>query len=282
MAIQFPNFLGHGEQTPDYSPISNLLGNILRGYQIVKSPAQMERQAQSEELANALKQLQLQHAPTKMSLEEELLRAQIEKARKAYQYSPLQLAVLKEQHKADIKKILELEDMAKNLVTTARDVGGIQHLLAKKEDLTGIKAGAADFLGQAGAEMGEFNERATRLQAQLARMISQRGGEAAARIAAAGKPNKWKNHAYNVGITDSMQKNIEAEFNDLQKQYRELTGKDLPYTLEDAFYQATKRVAESHYDKHGVVHLIAPNGKDVWVPDHLVDQALNEGARYAD
>lgn len=82
MAIQFPNFLGHGEQTPDYSPISNLLGNILRGYQIVKSPAQMERQAQSEELANALKQLQLQHAPTKMSLEEELLRAQIEKAKK--------------------------------------------------------------------------------------------------------------------------------------------------------------------------------------------------------
>jgi len=78
MAIQFPNFLGHGEQTPDYSPISNLLGNILRGYQIVKSPAQMERQAQSEELANALKQLQLQHAPSKMSLEEDLLRAQLQ------------------------------------------------------------------------------------------------------------------------------------------------------------------------------------------------------------
>lgn len=95
MAIQLPNFLGHGEQTPDYSPISNLLGNILRGYQTVKAPAQMERQAQSEELANALKQLQLQHAPSKMGLEEDLLRTELQERRLKSQMSNMELQRLK-------------------------------------------------------------------------------------------------------------------------------------------------------------------------------------------
>lgn len=77
MAIQFTNFLGHGEKTPDYSPISNLLGNILQGYQTAKAPAQMERKAEQEELANALARMNVEHKPQEMQLSDALKRAQV-------------------------------------------------------------------------------------------------------------------------------------------------------------------------------------------------------------
>lgn len=82
MAIQTPNFLGHGEKPRDYSGISNLLQNALSGYKISQEPAAMGRKAESEELANALQQMALDHKPREMELKDALMEAQTQAAQR--------------------------------------------------------------------------------------------------------------------------------------------------------------------------------------------------------
>lgn len=94
MAVQFTNFLNAPSTAPDLSEVGNLFQNAFQGYKIAKAPEQMERQAQKEQLANALAQLQVQHAPKEMSLRDQLLQEQINKARQpTYAGDPLAKAL---------------------------------------------------------------------------------------------------------------------------------------------------------------------------------------------
>lgn len=285
LQLNIPNFLGQGEKAPDYSGISNMFENALKGYKMAKEPAAMERTAEKENLANALQQLALEHKPTEQKLNDELIKARIQQATrpKAGALTPEEKTKQQmdvEKGKRDLKKKDEIEQLAKHLIATGSDVQGINDLLGRA-NFTGLIGGLLSKVGLGGKEMGEFNERANRLQGELARKISARGGAVAAQIAAKGKPSEWSRRGYNLGITKSMQENIEREFKQLKDEYKDLTGEELPYSLEDVFHDVTKQVADQHNEKHDVVHLKSPTGKDVWIPENMVEEALQQGATRA-
>lgn len=262
MAINFTDF---SKIAPQESPLTNLWENAFKGYQIGRAPQQMDEEAKARQLAISLKEKELGHKdkefelsdkqkelanaiqsealknlPEKTRLQMGLLQAQINAANR--KLDPVASAGAKKQQELDLKRINEIEQIAPHLLATAQDVAGIQELVSGDKSPTGIIKGTLNKIGLGSKEMGEFNEKALRLQADLARMISSRGGAVAAGLAATGKPSAWSSKDYNIGITKSMQERIEREFKQLSDEYRQKTGgKELPYTLDDVFKSAVNQ-----------------------------------------
>lgn len=262
MAINFTDFSRIPTQE---SPLKNAFENIFQGYQMGQMPRQLAEESKQRQLLNQIRELEAQHKPTEFklndeakslanaiqskaleylprqrALEEEYKRALINKANQ--NANPIAVAGAKKEQELDIKRTKEIEALAKQLKHTAEDVAGIQGLLKDDKSPTGVIQSLKNKAGFGSEEIGQFNEKALRLQADLARLISSRGGAVAAGLAAQGKPSSWRSHSYNVGITTSMQDRIEREFKDLQDEYRRISnGRELPYSLEDIFDKATNQ-----------------------------------------
>lgn len=139
---------------------------------------------------------------------------------------------LKEQNKLDIKQAQKLRDTAKDLQLAGLDVEGIHDILTGPDSLgTGITKTLIGKLGWGSEKLGQFNERALRLQTQMTKALSSRGGVGAAKIVQSGKPTTWKSTSENLGITDAYADRIKNEFDLLNQEYKAITGKNLPYTL---------------------------------------------------
>lgn len=246
------------------SPLTNLWENAFKGYQMGRAPAQMDEEQKQRQLANKLKEMEVGHKPKEYELSDQqkslanamqsaALKNLPEKTRLENLYKqaminkanrladPIATDAIKKQQEFDLKRINEIEQLAPHLLQTAQDVAGIQDLVSGNKNPTGLFKNALNKVGLGSKEMGEFNEKALRLQADLARLISSRGGAVAAGLAATGKPSAGASKEYNIGITKSMQERIEREFNQLSKEYEKKSGKKLPYTLEDVFKSAAKQ-----------------------------------------
>lgn len=263
MAVNFPNFLNAQIQEPWYG---NAVESLAKGFQAGVMPAQTKQSMEQARLANALKQLELEHKPTEYSLSDALKQAQAQAALQKASMNPLELAAAKERQKMDLKRQQEILQLARHLRETGQDVAGIEGLFEGGKSPTGPMAYLAQKTGKGSKELGEFNERALRLQADLARMISQRGGAVAAGLAATGKPSAWSDRAYNLGITKAMRERIQREFNNLQKEYQEITGEKLPYDLEDVFHSATQSAA-NNYEGSSSPQAVAAPKQPAWVTD---------------
>jgi hypothetical protein len=158
----------------------------------------------------------------------ELMKAQTEHARRQSEMaqSPyekdlraLQLKGAEERQTQNLKTEKELTDHAQKLIGTLNDVQGLQTSLFKPEGETGGFVGLKNLAGFGSTELGGMNEKITRLQADLTRLISSRGGAGAANIAAAGKPNIWRGTEYNQGLTAAMAKRINREYKETNDEY---------------------------------------------------------------
>ena len=139
---------------------------------------------------------------------------------------------IKEQGKLDVKRAQQLRETAKDLELAGLDINGIHDILTGPDSLgTGITKTLLGKLGLGSQKLGEFNERALRLQAQMTKALSSRGGVGAANIVASGKPSSWKSTSENLGLTSAYADRIKNEFELLNQEYKGITGKDLPYTL---------------------------------------------------
>lgn len=117
-----------------------------------------------------------------------------------------------------------------------------------------------------GSGLGELNEPATRMQAELGRAISQRGGQGAAELAAQGKPSQWRSNAYNEGILKSIRRRQASEFMSMKDEYESTTGKPFPHKLKDLF-----KIKGGHVK-------MSLNGKVKKVPADRIEEFLAEGA----
>jgi hypothetical protein len=99
-------------------------------------------------------------------------------------------------------------------------------------------------VGFGSGKLGELNAPSLRLQADLAHLISSRGGAVAAKLAAEGKPSSWSSTAYNLGVTKNIAKHINDQYSMLNQEYKDLTGKELPYKLSD-YVQSAAQHAKS-------------------------------------
>ena len=101
MAINYPNFLNAPILD---SPGKNLFENVLKGYQISQEPAKMKQEASTRELANKLKELDVEHKPKEYALGDQhkaLANSMLEKANSHYEEQYGQEKALRE---ANIKK----------------------------------------------------------------------------------------------------------------------------------------------------------------------------------
>jgi hypothetical protein len=142
----------------------------------------------------------------------------------------------KEQSKSDIKKSQQLEDTADSLMDYAYNNEKISDILERNKNATGNIPALRNFLNLAGEDAGEFNNLAIPMQGKLAKDLSNRGGAVVAKLAAGGKYNLAKDHAYNTGIRKSTTNDIINTYDLLNERYKRLTGKELPQKL-SPFYE---------------------------------------------
>ena len=150
---------------------------------------------------------------------------------------------IKEQGKLDVKRAQQLREAGKDLELAGVDVKGIHDILTGPDSLgTGITKTLIGKLGWGSEKLGAFNERALRLQTQMTKALSSRGGVGAAKIVQSGKPSTWKSTSENIGITDAYADRIKNEFDLLNQEYKGITGKDLPYTLPEYVHNIGKKI----------------------------------------
>jgi hypothetical protein len=153
---------------------------------------------------------------------------------------------IKAQNTQNITRVQEIREAAKDLSLAGIDINGIHDILTGPDSLsTGITKTLIGKLGFGSEKLGELNERALRLQAQMTKAISSRGGVGAANIVASGKPSGWKSTSENLGISKAYAERINNEFNLLNQEYKSITGKELPYTLPEYVNNIGKKI-----DKH--------------------------------
>lgn len=149
----------------------------------------------------------------------------------------------KEQDKLDIKRAQQLRESAKDLELAGMDISGIHDILTGPDSLgTGITKTLVGKLGWGSEKLGAFNERTLRLQSQMTKALSSRGGVGAAKIVASGKPSTWKSTSENLGITAAYADRIKNEFDLLNQEYKTITGKELPYTLPEYVHNIGKKM----------------------------------------
>lgn len=130
------------------------------------------------------------------------------------------------------KEASKIRDQATALVNSANLVQQGYGLLDNNPDLTGIGSGfASKFNVSNNPELGKFTTVAGKLQAELGKYASSRGGIQAVNWAASVKPSVWKPQDYNYGMFEGIQQNLKDDYNTLNEQYKAATGKNLPVPL---------------------------------------------------
>lgn len=126
----------------------------------------------------------------------------------------------------------KIRDSATALVNSANLVNQGYDLLDKNPGLTGIGSGlASKFNVSKNPDLGSFTTVAGKLQAELGKYASQRGGIQAVNWAASVKPSAWKPEEYNYGMFKGLQGSIENDYKTLNEQYKAATGQNLPVPL---------------------------------------------------
>lgn len=130
------------------------------------------------------------------------------------------------------KEASKIRDQATALVNNANLVQQGYDLLDNNKDLTGIGSGlASKFNLSNNPELGKFTTVTGKLQAELGKYASSRGGIQAVNWASTVKPSAWKPENYNYGMFEGIQQNLKDDYNTLNEQYRAATGRDLPIKL---------------------------------------------------
>jgi len=145
--------------------------------------------------------------------------------------------------KMDLERAQALKEQAQSLKLGGDEISAIHELISGDKPLeTGIKASIKSKLGRGSKEFGEFLERAQNIQAEMTHDLSQRGGQGAARIVAAGKVSGWKGRKENLGLSDAYAQKIKNKYDLLNDEYRTITGENLPYTLPEYVYNIAQTI----------------------------------------
>lgn len=123
MAVQFANFLGAPVEKPDFSGISNLFENVLKGYQMAGEPERMREEEKKKALerdsllfANALKKKEVEHKDTEYALDDARQQGLINKNQYDIAREKLELQNAPEENRlANLFKQIQIEKMKREL-----------------------------------------------------------------------------------------------------------------------------------------------------------------------
>lgn len=126
----------------------------------------------------------------------------------------------------------KIRDSATSLVNSANLVQHGYDLLDQNPNLTGPGTGLGNKFNILNSEpIGKFNNVTGKLQAELGKYASSRGGIQAVNWAASVKPSLWKPQDTNYGMFEGIQNSLNDDYNTLNQQYKAATGEDLPVKL---------------------------------------------------
>ena len=127
------------------------------------------------------------------------------------------------------KEAYKLEADGRSLKSMVDKANGIKKLLTEHPDTTGIFPGlASKFNLSTDENMGKLIPKITKLQADMARYGSQRGGAQALKWAEAAKPSTYRGGNFNVKMAESIIEDAKNDYDELSRDYKALTGKDYP------------------------------------------------------
>jgi hypothetical protein len=190
-------------------------------------------------------------------LKMELLKARIEavKAGKNQKESPedrMQREVDTVEKKEDVKEGSKLKTAARTLQGVREKGLKLKKLLEENPGLTGWRQGGLAMLNLSQSEaLAKFDQTARRLQADMARYGSQRGGAQALKWAERAKPSNFRGNKYNMGMIDSILEDTDSEHENMASEYQSRLGKEFPIK---AFGQKKGKMVKIRDNQTGQVH----------------------------
>ena len=122
-------------------------------------------------------------------------------------------------------KLKESHDTLRQTYSLYKD---LENLLKKNPSLTGLGPNIKRGLNMSSdPDLAAFHQISTQLQAALAKLGGQRGGQAVLNWAKSAKPSAGNKGAYNMGMIKSALKNLNREFGNINREHKEITGKEL-------------------------------------------------------
>lgn len=131
------------------------------------------------------------------------------------------------------KEAQAILDEVRALSGQAQHVGALDRLMKKNPNVTGWIPKLMNTIGMGGSSAGEFQAHALPLQGSLGKELSSKGGAVVAGMAEAGKPSIGNNPDANKGLITGLTDKLKQAYNFDAKEYKRLTGKKLPYNIED-------------------------------------------------
>jgi len=126
----------------------------------------------------------------------------------------------------------KIKNQIRSLINLSNLTNDATSILNENPNLTGIGSGlSTKFNLSNNPALGKFSTITGKMQAEIGRYASQRGGIQSVKWAEKIKPSEWKSENYNYGMLDESQQNIIDEYNSLASQYKDITGKDINLKL---------------------------------------------------
>jgi hypothetical protein len=189
-----------------------------------------------------------------------------------------------EQRKRDTEQALNTEEGKKNigieneLKKQQRDLrklkntaDQIQEIFNSGENITGMwEAGKNKLNLSSNKKLASLIEKFGRIQAEIARYASTRGGAQALEFARSMKPNEWKPQEFNQGMLDSIYDFIGQQDQDLLSEYSDIKTNKPMSALEKKFKntvpksdnERTSVNPEQSDIENGLITVITPDGEE--------------------
>ncbi len=129
----------------------------------------------------------------------------------------------------DRKAASKLQTSGRELQSLVNRAQKVEKLLNDNPDLTGfVKGGLASLNLSESKKLAEFDQTTRKLQADMGRYGSQRGGAQALKWAEKSKPGTYKTVDYNKGMIKSILDDAKNDYDEMAQEYKDRTGKEYP------------------------------------------------------
>lgn len=129
----------------------------------------------------------------------------------------------------DTKAASKLQTSGRELQSLVNRAKKVQKLLNDNPSLTGLRQGGLASLNLSQSkQLAEFDQTTRKLQADMGRYGSQRGGAQALKWAEKSKPGTYKTVDYNKGMIKSILDDAKNDYDEMAQEYKDRTGKEYP------------------------------------------------------
>ncbi len=154
-------------------------------------------------------------------------------------------AEIQEQAKANTKVSSDIRKSARELKSMHDRALKLRKMLEENPNLTGVTKGtmASANISQ-DKKLAEFIQTTRKLQADMGRYGSQRGGAQALKWAEKSKPGEFRSGKFNLGMINSIIEDAESDYENLNTEYTDMNQHSLPIKLHKSKQDESEKI---HY-----------------------------------